>query len=141
MIACGTAPDAFRRHARWAVTTLTVLVWLALSSGALAQHQPADQSQHRRPADIKEYIESLERPDRDRDQKPSQVIEALALKLGMAVADLGAGSGYFTRRFVETVANTGKVYAIDVEQEMLTYAKESLEHLHSPATAEFILAR
>ncbi|MGH7165940.1 MAG: class I SAM-dependent methyltransferase, partial [Nitrospiraceae bacterium] len=115
--------------------------WQALSSGALAQHQPADQSQHRRPADIKEYIESLERPDRDQYQKPSQVIEALALKPGMAVADLGAGSGYFTRRFVEAVTETGKVYAIDVEQEMLTYAKESLEHLHSPATAEFILAR
>jgi len=141
MIACGTAPDLVRRHAQWAVTTLTVFVWLVLSAGALAQHQPADQSQHRRPSDIKEYIESLERPDRDRDQKPSQVVQALALKPGMAVADLGAGSGYFTRRFAEAVTNSGKVYAIDVEQDMLTYAKESLEHQHSPVTTEFILAR
>jgi len=94
MIACETAPALFRRHGQWAVTTLAVFVWLTLSAGAFAQHQPADQSQHRRPSDIKEYIESLERPDRDRDQKPSQVVEALALKPGMAVADLGAGSGY-----------------------------------------------
>ena len=140
MIACETAPDPFPRHIRWAVTTLTVFVWLALSAGALAQHQTADQSQHRRPSDIKEYIESLERPDRDRDQKPSQVVEALALRPGMAVADLGAGSGYFTRRLTEAVTDSGKVYAIDAEQDMLTYAKESLEHQHSPVTTEFILA-
>ena len=59
----------------------------------------------------------------------------------MAVADLGSGSGYFTRRFVEAVTETGKVYAVDVEQEMLTYAEQSLVHMHVPYTAEFILAR
>ena len=140
MIASKTAPDVWR-HARWEIATLTGLVWLALSPGVFAQHQPADHSQHRRPPDIKEYIESLERPDRDRDQQPARVVGALVLKPGMAVADLGAGSGYFTRRFVEAVGETGKVYVIDVEQELLTYTKESLERMHRPFTVEFILAQ
>ena len=59
----------------------------------------------------------------------------------MAVADLGSGSGYFTRRFVEAVTDTGMVYAVDVEPEMLAYAKESVIHMHIAYTAEFILAR
>lgn len=113
-----------------------ILCWMP--SSALAQHTA---EQHRRPPDIKEYIESLERPERDQHQKPAQVVDALALKSGMSVADLGAGSGYFTRRFVEAVTETGKVYVIDVEPDMLHAAKESLVHLHVPFTAEFILAR
>ena len=99
------------------------------------------QDQHRRPDDIKQYLEHLDSTERDRDQKPSQVIEALRVKPGMAVADLGSGSGYFTRRFVEAVTDTGMVYAIDVEPEMLAYAKDSIVHMHVPYTAEFILAR
>jgi predicted methyltransferase len=122
---------------------LTLVCWVAPATMAPAQHGHAqkDTAQHRGPADIKEYIESLERPERDQYQKPSQVVEALGLKPGMAVADLGAGSGYFTRRFVEAVTETGRVYAVDVEDEMLTYNRESLVHLHIPYTAEFILAR
>lgn len=108
-----------------------------LAGSALAQ----DQHQHRRPDDIKQYLEHLDRAERDRYQKPIEVIEALKLKPGMAVADLGSGSGYFTRRFVEAVTETGMVYAVDVEPEMLAYVKESIVHMHVPYTAEFILAR
>jgi ubiquinone/menaquinone biosynthesis C-methylase UbiE len=104
----------------------------------LAQH---GHDEHRNPTDIKQYLEHLDSSERDKDQKPLLVIEALGLKPGMAVADLGSGSGYFTRRFVEAVTETGKVYAVDVEQEMLAYVKESIEHLHIPFTAEFILAQ
>jgi ubiquinone/menaquinone biosynthesis C-methylase UbiE len=100
-----------------------------------------DQHRHRRPDDIKQYLEHLDRAERDRYQKPVDVMEALKLKPGMAVADLGSGSGYFTRRFVEAVTDSGIVYAVDVEPEMLAYVKESIIHMHVPYTAEFILAR
>jgi arsenite methyltransferase len=100
-----------------------------------------DQHQHRRPDDIKQYLEHLDSTERDRYQKPAEVIEALKLKPGMALADLGSGSGYFTRRFIEAVTETGMVYAVDVEPEMLAYAKESVIHMHTAYTAEFILAQ
>ncbi len=103
-----------------------------------AQH---GQAEHRRPPDIKQYLEQLDRPERDQYQKPEQVVQALGLKEGMAVADLGAGSGYFTRRFVNAVTGAGKVYAIDVKQEMLAYTKTSIERLRIPSTVEFILAK
>lgn len=109
-----------------------------LSMTAFAAEEHRD---HRRPADIKQYLGHLDSEERDQHQKPRQVIEALNLKPGMAVADLGSGSGYFTRRFVETVTETGNVYAVDVEPEMLKYTEESIVHMHRPYTAEFILAR
>ena len=100
-----------------------------------------NQHQHRRPHDIAQYLEHLDGQERDRSQKPAEVVEALALKPGLAVADLGSGSGYFTRRFIEAVTETGTVYAVDVEPEMLKYTEESIVHMHRPYTAEFILAR
>ena len=100
-----------------------------------------DRQTHRQPADIKQYLEQLDSEDRDQYQKPRQVIEALNLKPGLAVADLGSGSGYLTRRFIEAVTETGKVYAVDVEPEMLKYTEESVVHMHRSHTAEFILAR
>jgi arsenite methyltransferase len=107
-------------------------------SDVLAQDHPG--AHHRRPEDIKSYLEHLDRPERNKEQKPAEVIEALGLKAGMSVADIGAGSGYFTRRFVEAVTETGTVYAVDIEPEMLTYTKDSIEHLHIPSTVVFILA-
>jgi predicted methyltransferase len=110
---------------------------IAFLGPAAAQHGPAE---HRRPPDITQYLQQLDRPERDQYQKPEQVVQALELKAGMAVADLGSGSGYFTRRFVKAVTDRGKVYAIDVEQEMLAYTKAGIERLRIPYAAEFILA-
>lgn len=117
--------------------------WIALLCLLCSMAQPAlaEDHRHRRPDDLKQYLEHLDRSERDRDQKPSQVLEALELKPGMAVADLGSGSGYFTRRFVQAVTDHGRVYAVDVEPDMLAYVKASLEHMSIPYTVEFILAR
>jgi ubiquinone/menaquinone biosynthesis C-methylase UbiE len=119
------------------ILRLLILLCFFIAEPLIAQ----DQHQHRRPDDITQYLEQLDSTERDRYQKPSRVIEALKVKPGMAVADLGSGSGYFTRRFIEAVTETGIVYAIDVEPEMLAYTKESVIHMHTAFTAEFILAR
>jgi len=118
----------------------TVALLAALCTFVAAPAFAQDQHKHRRPDDIKQYLEHLDRTERDQYQKPSEVMEALRLKPGMAVADLGSGSGYFTRRFVEAVTETGIVYAVDVEPEMLAYVKDSVVHMHVPYRAEFILA-
>ena len=107
----------------------TACCLLSMPGFAAEAHQD-----HRRPADLKEYLAHLDSEERDQHQKPGQVIEALALKPGMAVADLGSGSGYFTRRFIEAVTDTGKVYAVDVEPEMLRYTEESIVHMHRAYT-------
>ena len=105
------------------------------------QAERQHQGHHRGPADIQEYLAKLDRPERDAYQKPRQVIDALQLTPGMAIADVGAGSGYFTRRFVEAVGHTGTVYAIDVEQDMLDYVKNSLKGIRGASSTHFILTR
>jgi len=57
-------------------------------------------------------------PDRYTWQYPERVIKALKLEAGMKVADLGAGTGYFTFRLAEAVGSSGKVYAVDIDAEM-----------------------
>ena len=109
-----------------------LLVFLLANLHASCTHQPWD---------IDRYIQSLERPERDEYQQPGKVIEALNLKPGMIVADIGAGSGYFTRRLAEGVGHTGQVIAIDVEQKMLDYNRQELEKLWIVNRAKFILGK
>ena len=61
----------------------------------------------------------LDRPEREVEERPTAVIAALGLRGGEVVADLGAGSGYFTFRIAPEVGKTGKVLAVDIQDEML----------------------
>src|SRR6187431_2349229 len=56
----------------------------------------------------------LERPERDREEEPSKAITALGIKPGQVVADVGAGSGYYTVRLAQQVGTSGKVFAVDI---------------------------
>jgi protein-L-isoaspartate O-methyltransferase len=61
----------------------------------------------------------LERPEREQEEKPRVVMELLDLKPGQVVADIGAGSGYYTRRLAGAVGPAGSVHAVDIQPEML----------------------
>jgi len=65
------------------------------------------------------YIAMLDNPKRDEYQKPHKVIMALDLKPGEALADIGAGSGYFTFRLARHVGDAGRVYAVDVNPDLV----------------------
>ena len=61
----------------------------------------------------------LERPEREAEEEPGKLIAQLGLKPGDVVADIGAGSGYMTRRLATSVSPRGKVLAEDIQPEML----------------------
>lgn len=61
----------------------------------------------------------LERAEREAEEAPSKAIEALALVPGMVVADIGAGSGYYTSRLAKQVAPSGQVIATDIQPGMI----------------------
>ena len=69
----------------------------------------------------------LERPERQHEERPDLLIESLGIRPGQTVADIGAGSGYFTRRLAKQVGKDGKVMAVDIQPEMLTILKNNLE--------------
>lgn len=61
----------------------------------------------------------LERPERDEEEKTELLVEALKFQPGEIVADIGAGTGYFSRRLAKAVGETGTIYAVEIQQEML----------------------
>lgn len=67
----------------------------------------------------------LEREERDREERTDLLLAALALRPGMVVADIGAGTGYLSRRMAPAVMPGGKVWAVDVQPEMVTLLQES----------------
>jgi ubiquinone/menaquinone biosynthesis C-methylase UbiE len=69
----------------------------------------------------------LERPERDEEENPKKLIELLALKEGEVVADIGAGSGYYTFRMAKLVGPKGKILAVDIQDEMLRIIKAKAE--------------
>lgn len=100
---------------------------LLLSAGcvALLGHTliaQAPHQEHHPPSSPEEYAKILEDPGRDAWQKPDEVIRALELKATDVVADIGAGSGYFSRRFAAHVA---KVYAVDIDEKLLKIAAKN----------------
>ncbi|MGC4052561.1 MAG: class I SAM-dependent methyltransferase [Paludibaculum sp.] len=84
------------------------------------------------PQSSAEYARVLEDPSRDAWQKPHEVIMALELKSTETIADIGAGSGYFSRRFAN---HAGKVYAVDIDKDLLALAAKD-----APANLSTILA-
>jgi ubiquinone/menaquinone biosynthesis C-methylase UbiE len=88
------------------------------------QHQPAksDHMPHRFD-DPERYAKSFDDPARDAWQMPSRVIEALGLSPNASVADIGAGTGYFSVKLAKAVPS-GTVYAVDVEPSMLEHIRQ-----------------
>jgi ubiquinone/menaquinone biosynthesis C-methylase UbiE len=78
----------------------------------------------------------LEGTDRDAWQRPEQVMDALGIGEGSVVADLGAGGGWFTVRLARRVGPNGRVYAEDIQREMLEAIKRRVdrEGLHDRVT-------
>ena len=70
----------------------------------------------------------LERQEREREERTDLLLTALALKPGMVVADIGAGTGYLTRRMAPAVLPGGKVIAVDVQPEMVRILENSIKN-------------
>jgi len=67
----------------------------------------------------------LVRPEREAEEQPEKALDALNLKPGMVVADIGAGVGYMSLRMARRVGPSGKVYANDLQPDMLVKLREN----------------
>lgn len=103
-------------------------VGLCVLSLAHAQQPPAPPSQpphmQHRFDDAERYAKQFDDPARDAWQMPARVIDALALRPGSVVADIGAGTGYFTVRLATAPATPKKVYAVDIEPSMVAHVRQ-----------------
>ena len=105
-----------------ATRTLSYLIGIALVVAMLGRTNPAaaqNASSEPHGRFPPENLGLLEGPDRAAWQKPDQIMDALAIADGSAVADIGAGAGWFTIHLARRVGPNGIVYAQDVQRQML----------------------
>jgi ubiquinone/menaquinone biosynthesis C-methylase UbiE len=91
------------------------LAALAVAAGTVGSAQDRRHSRRFPPAELG----VLEGPDREAWQKPDVIMDALGIYDGSKVADLGAGGGWFTVRLARRVGPRGRVYAEDIQKEMI----------------------
>jgi len=104
-------------------TLLSFILTAAFPSAAQNIHG-GDYSKHHTPGSSHEYAKMLEDPERDAWQKPHEVVEALDIRPGWTVADIGAGTGYFALRLAHRVGPQGKVLAVDIDSEILAHLRQ-----------------
>jgi arsenite methyltransferase len=108
---------------------LLALLAVPLSAPAQDAVKRDHHEMHQLHRDSNAYIGMLEDPKRDAYQKPHEVLTALAIKPGEVIADIGAGSGYFTFRLAHHVGDKGRVYAVDVSPEMILHLNRRIRDL------------
>lgn len=96
---------------------ISLLICFALSWASLVA--PAQNSRLYSPRDI----DALENESRDDWQKPVQVVEALHIEAGSTIADIGTGSGYFVPFLSKATGPDGRLFAVDIQQEMLAFVE------------------
>ena len=105
-----------------------VAVALAFLCGAATALAGDDDATVHHPFDDpKRWSAVFDDPARDAWQKPDALVAALGLRPGMVVADLGAGTGYFSRRLSRAVGEGGAVLAIEVEPKLVEHLRERAE--------------
>jgi ubiquinone/menaquinone biosynthesis C-methylase UbiE len=110
---------------------VTPIVVLAAAASAGAQQRPSEINKPFQNPDVAEYIKRFESESREVYVQRTAIVEAVGLKPGMAVADIGAGTGLFSRLFAERVGPEGKVYAVDIAKPFLDHiAREAMKRGH-----------
>jgi SAM-dependent methyltransferase len=94
-------------------------------------HHDSDQGYQHSFHNAEDWAKEFDDPARDAWQKPDQILNALQLQPASRVADLGAGTGYFSARIARRISE-GKLFAVDIEPGMVGYLQERAhrEHLH-----------
>lgn len=100
------------RHFAWFFLLLLLCAPLAADE---SKASPAINRQYQDP-DWQQWVTAFENPGRELYARRHDIVAALGLRAGMAVADIGAGTGLFTRLFARQVAPQGRVYAVDISK-------------------------
>jgi predicted methyltransferase len=75
--------------------------------------------------DVKEFVSKFETESREIYAQRKEIVEKCKLKPGMAVADVGAGTGLFTRLFAQAVGDKGRVYAVDIAPKFIEHIEKT----------------
>jgi len=103
---------------RYAVGVLAIVVCCVTGAAIAAGADPAINQPYADP-DYQTWVERFERPGREVYDKREEILAASGVRPGMAIADVGAGTGLYTRLFAKAVGSKGKVYAVDISKNFI----------------------
>lgn len=118
-----------------AAVLVSLIIVLALSVTSCTNHQKQHSEEKHSKAieqrfnDIDFWVKRFEDPERDKWQKPAEVVKTMNLQPGDIVADIGAGTGYVTRHLAVAVGPEGQAIGLDIEQSMVDYMNEDARKL------------
>ncbi|MFN2426308.1 MAG: methyltransferase domain-containing protein [Candidatus Binatia bacterium] len=119
------APHGCPPVARASLVVAAVALAIGVACGAWAEQAPTDgATSHRKFDDVVHWGKVFDDPARDQWQKPDHIVDALGLRPGMGVADIGAGTGYFSRRLSVAVGQSGAVYVVEVEPNLVAHMRD-----------------
>jgi SAM-dependent methyltransferase len=137
--------DSKHQLKRFAILVFVYLVYFAVCSSCVAAEESSRytfREEHSRDGIGKFYMgreiahvmghqaaDWLERPERAEEEGTDLLMEKLPVRLGEVVADIGAGTGYFTRRLAKVVGEKGEVLAVDIQPEMLDLLTNKMAEL------------
>ncbi len=103
-----------------AILKIILLMLLAMATGhADEQNVNPGINRHYQDASFERWVRTFERPGREVYDKRHDVVSALGLKPGMDVADVGAGTGFYSLLFAQKLGQLGKVYAVDISENFI----------------------
>jgi ubiquinone/menaquinone biosynthesis C-methylase UbiE len=112
------------RNRRFATVVALAVMALAASQASPGRH-PISGREYARPMGVA-GAPWLDRAEREAEEQPTRALQIMQIAPGMTVADIGAGSGYFTERLARLVGPTGRVFATDTQQGMIDLLKRRL---------------
>jgi SAM-dependent methyltransferase len=89
---------------------------------------------------VSENVAFFNRPERDAEERTDALVQALEIPDGARVADIGAGTGYFTWRLAQQVGPKGKVIAVDIQKTMLDLAADTVKQ-HGLLNVDYVLGK
>ncbi len=118
--------DRFRKIFFW-ISVVTLAILLIGSASSFAEEKRTIYEKRRNSIPLDKLKVRLEDPKREEKMQPARVIEVFGVKKGESIADVGAGTGFFAFRLANTVGAEGKVYAVEIEDELLDYIRNKME--------------
>lgn len=96
-------------------------LWLATATLGAGKKRRAGINKPFQKPDVAEFQGKFEKEGREAFDHRDKIVEACQIRAGMTVADVGAGTGLFTRMFAQQVGEKGQVFAVDISQDFVDY--------------------
>lgn len=127
-------------HPRRRALVIALSVVLVLPA-LVAARDHDEATSHRRFDDAAAWSKVFDDPARDAWQRPEELVAALRLRPGQWVADLGAGTGYFSRHLSRAVGPSGAVLAVDPEPNLVAHLRDRAEREKTPNVVPVLASR